>query len=154
MMMVVRNWVFRPEITVPAEPAPKPASVPFPEGRYTRDLLMTPVTLFRFSALTFNGHKIHYNREWCREVEGHRDLVVHGPLNLIHMVDFWRDMMGNGDEEFMPKRVVYRATSPLYAGEPYRIVMDEESEGVSEVRIVDGYGNVSMVGRIERFQET
>jgi hydroxyacyl-ACP dehydratase HTD2-like protein with hotdog domain len=150
--MAVRNWIFRPEITVPLELAPKPTVVPFPEGRYTRDLLMTPVTLFRFSALTFNGHKIHYDREWCREVEGHRDVVVHGPLNLIHMVDFWRDVLGHGDAEFVPKSVVYRATSPLYAGEPYRIVMDEEKEGVSDVRIVDAYGNVSMVGKIERFQ--
>jgi len=113
---------------------------------------MTPVTLFRFSALTFNAHKIHYNREWCREVEGHRDVVVHGPLNLVHMVDFWRDVHFNGDEETMPRKVVYRATSPLYVGEGYRIVMEEEREGISEVRIVDGYGNVSMVGRIERFQ--
>jgi hydroxyacyl-ACP dehydratase HTD2-like protein with hotdog domain len=112
---------------------------------------VTPVTLFRFSALTFNAHKIHYNREWCREVEGHRDLVVHGPLNLVHMVDFWRDVHFSGDGEAMPRRVVYRATSPLYVGEGYRIVMEEEREGVSEVRIVDGYGNVSMVGRIERF---
>jgi hydroxyacyl-ACP dehydratase HTD2-like protein with hotdog domain len=125
--------------------------VPFPDGKYTRDLIQTPVALFRFSALTFNGHKIHYNREWCREVEGHRDLVVHGPLNLIHMVDFWRDVVGGGDDECMPKSVIYRATSPLYAGERYRIVMGEETERVSEVRIVDGYGNVSMVGRIERF---
>jgi hydroxyacyl-ACP dehydratase HTD2-like protein with hotdog domain len=147
-----RNWIFRREITTPSAPSPRPATVPFPEGKYTRDLVATPVTLFRFSALTFNGHKIHYNREWCREVEGHRDLVVHGPLNLVHMVDFWRDVLAGGDAEFVPKRVVYRATGPLYAGEPYRIVMDEEREGVSEVRIVDGYGNVAMVGRIERFQ--
>ena len=113
---------------------------------------MTPVTLFRFSALTFNGHKIHYNREWCREVEGHRELVVHGPLNLVCMVDFWRDVIAGGDEECVPRRVVYRATGPLYAGEEYRIVMEEEREGVSEVRIVDGFGNVCVVGRIERFQ--
>lgn len=146
-----RNWIFRPVLITPFPPAPKPSPMPFPEGKYTRDLTQTPVSLFRFSALTFNGHKIHYNRAWCQEVEGHRDLVVHGPLNLIHMVDFWRDVVGSGDEEFVPKKVVYRATGPVYVGEGYRIVMEEEKEGISEVRIVGGFGNVCMVGRIERF---
>lgn len=96
--------------------------------------------------MTFNGHKIHYNKEWCREVEGHRDLVVHGPLNLINMVNLWRDTKG-GDA--FPKKITYRATSPLYAGEKYRILLGEEVNSIAEVRIVDSYGNVSMSGRIE-----
>ena len=61
-----RNWIFRPEITEPRAPAPRPVEAPLPEGGHTRDFTQTPVTLFRFSALTFNAHKIHYNREWCR----------------------------------------------------------------------------------------
>ena len=103
------------------------------------------MTLFRFSALTFNGHKIHYNLEWCREVEGHRGLVVHGPLNLINMANLWRDVKG-GDA--IPRKITYRATSPLYAGEKYRIIMHEEKDKVTEVKIVDSYGMTSMVGQI------
>jgi hydroxyacyl-ACP dehydratase HTD2-like protein with hotdog domain len=141
-----RNWIFRPEITTPQAPAEKPKEIPFPAGKYTREFTQTPVTLFRFSALTFNGHKIHYNREWCREVEGHRDLVVHGPLNLINMVNLWRDVQGR---DVVPKKVTYRATSPLYAGEKYRVIMDEEKGKVSEVKIIDSYGKTSMVGQIE-----
>lgn len=143
---MARNWIFRPEITTPQTPASEPDQVPLPEGKYTRDFTQTPVTLFRFSALTFNAHKIHYNREWCRDVEGHRDLVVHGPLNLINMVNLWRDVQGR---DVVPKKVTYRATSPLYAGERYRVIMDEEQSKVSEVRIVDSYGKMSMVGQIE-----
>ncbi|TVY41281.1 Mesaconyl-C(4)-CoA hydratase [Lachnellula subtilissima] len=143
-----RNWIFRPEITTPQIPAARPAEVPLPSGLHTRDFTQTPVTLFRFSALTFNAHKIHYNREWCREVEGHRDLVVHGPLNLINIVDFWRDIRGGNAT---PKKITYRATSPLYAGERYRIVMDDEKDRITEAKIVDCYGNVGMVGRIESF---
>lgn len=141
-----RNWIFRPEITTAQTPAPKPDEVPLPEGNYSRTFTQTPVTLFRFSALTFNAHKIHYNREWCREVEGHRDLVVHGPLNLINMVNLWSDAKGR---DIAPKKVTYRATSPLYAGEKYRVIMDEEKSKVSEVKIVDSYGKTSMVGQIE-----
>lgn len=143
-----RNWIFRPEITIPQAPASKPAEVAFPEGAYIRDFNQTPVTLFRFSALTFNGHKIHYSREWCREVEGHRDLVVHGPLNLINMVNLWRDVRGGNS---VPRKITYRATSPLYAGENYRVMLDEEKEKITKVRIVDAYGNTAMMGQIESF---
>ncbi|KAH8816230.1 hypothetical protein F5884DRAFT_818336 [Xylogone sp. PMI_703] len=160
-----RNWIFRPELLIgdgdwrsAADIAPpKPAQeVPLPEGRYTRDLVQTPVTLFRFSALTFNGHRIHYDRDWCRKVEGHREIVVHGPLNLVSIVDFWRDVLGGGQNDgvegmIFPRKISYRATSPIYGGERYRIVMDEEdADGGADVRIVDSYGNVGMVGKIER----
>ena len=144
--MLCRNWIFRPEITTPQSPSSKPELVPFPEAKHTRDFLQTPITLFRFSALTFNAHKIHYNKEWCREVEGHRDLVVHGPLNLINMVNLWRDIRGS---DVMPRRITYRATSPLYAGERYRIIAEEEKGKITEVKIVDSYGKVGMIGQIE-----
>lgn len=143
-----RNWIFRPEIKDPQPPAPRPAEMPLPEGSHSRDFTQTPVTLFRFSALTFNAHKIHYNKDWCREVEGHRDLVVHGPLNLINIINFWRDVKG-GDA--VPKKVTYRATSPLYAGETYRILLEEEKDKITEAKIVDSYGRVGMVGQIESF---
>jgi hypothetical protein len=63
------------------------------------------------------------------------------------MVNLWRDVQGR---DIVPKKVTYQATSPLYAGERYRVVMDEEQSKVSEVRIVDSYGKTSMVGQSER----
>ncbi|KAJ5051802.1 uncharacterized protein L3040_001573 [Drepanopeziza brunnea f. sp. 'multigermtubi'] len=141
-----RNWIFRPEIQAPLTPTAKPKPVAFPEGKYVRDFCQTPVTLFRFSALTFNAHKIHYSKEWCQGFEGHRDLVVHGPLNLINLLNFWRDVR-EGDAT--PKKITYRATSPIYAGESYRVIMEDEVGKVTEVKIVDSYGQVSMVGSVE-----
>lgn len=148
-----RSWIFRPAITSPQLAIARPTEeLPFPEPTrsagmyYTRDFLQTPVTLFRFSALTFNAHKIHYNKEWCREVEGHRDLVVHGPLNLTLMVDFWRDTF-RGRGFIMPKSITYRATHPLYAGEPYRIIL-QGVQKMSTLRIFDSYGNICMTGTI------
>lgn len=73
---------------------------------------------------------------------------MHGPLNLIHMIDFWRDVVGKGRG---PRKVEYRATSPFYVGETYRIVMSGEEEKRTEVRIVDGFGNVGMRGVVEGF---
>ncbi|KAK3393965.1 hypothetical protein B0H63DRAFT_31391 [Podospora didyma] len=89
-------------------------------GEYLeRHLKWSPVALFRFSALTFNAHMIHYNESWTREVEGHPGPVVHGPLNLINMMDYWRDVHGT-PEQLWPKEVTYRATAPIYAGEMYK----------------------------------
>lgn len=146
-----RNWIFRPAITTPLPLGEAPETTkPFPEAKYFRDYEHSATTLFRFSALTFNGHKIHYSVPWCREVEGHRGLVVHGPLNLLLMVELWREVVGEG-KVVVPKSVEYRATHPLYAGEPYRICMEEEVEGLTEMRIVDSFGNTNMVGKITRF---
>ncbi|KAL5093587.1 hypothetical protein Trisim1_010316 [Trichoderma cf. simile WF8] len=83
-----------------------------------RKLSWSPVGLFRFSALTFNGHKIHYNEDWTRNAEGHPGVVVHGPLNVINLLDYWRDFHGEGTG---PDEIIYRAMSPVYGGEEYQI---------------------------------
>lgn len=143
-----RNWVFQKEITTPQPPVPQPESKPFPEGEHTRDFKQTDVTLFRFSALTFNAHKIHYSPEWCREVEGHRNSVVHGPLNLINILDFWRDTAKGTAEGVVPKSIAYRAMSPLYVNEPYRLIIGPQADGKREANIFDSYGKQSMKGTI------
>jgi hydroxyacyl-ACP dehydratase HTD2-like protein with hotdog domain len=151
-----RSWVFQREITPenPSTVAPKPEEKGLPEGEKCKDFCQTDTTLFRFSALTFNGHKIHYSPEWCRQVEGHRNAVVHGPLNLINMLDFWRDTERAGNEGAVPKSIAYRAMSPLYVGEPYRILLDRsgnaKENGSSEwkAEIWDSFGKQSMKGTI------
>ncbi|KAF7950337.1 hypothetical protein EAE96_007624 [Botrytis aclada] len=156
-----RNWLFRQAIDFNNPPPlpPLPSLIPVPSVKYEHTITHTPISLFRFSALTFNAHKIHYDRDWCRKVEGHRDCVVHGPLNLIHMVDFWRHMIGKSEGGtvnnkltlLLPKKVTYRATSPFYVGEEYRILMEEEKDKVCNMKIVDWFGIVGMVGKIERW---
>ncbi|KJR86862.1 uncharacterized protein SPSK_01847 [Sporothrix schenckii 1099-18] len=83
-----------------------------------RHFCWSPVALFRFSALTFNGHKIHYNEDWTQSVEKQNGLVVHGPLNLINLLNYWQDATGNVTG---PQRIHYRALRPLYAGDTYQI---------------------------------
>lgn len=120
-------------------------------GPITRDFTQTPVTLFRFSALTFNGHKIHYSVPWCREVEGHRNLVVHGPLNLVNMLDFWRDTRKEANT-LLPRSIKYRATSPLYADETYRSVMEEIGDEKTTIqRLVGMDGKLAMEAEIVAF---
>lgn len=119
----------------------------------TRDFLQTATSLFRFSALTFNAHMIHYSRDWARQMEGHREVVVHGPLNLINMLDLWRDShQGNkGNGYGIPASISYRATAPFYVGERYRGILQAEG-GKTAVRLwgMDGKGSsrVGMMGDI------
>ncbi|RTE81894.1 hypothetical protein BHE90_003602 [Fusarium euwallaceae] len=156
-----RSWVFRPEIDLNAVKEPPkplenvtrgPSSVKDlatkSEGFPIRELRWSPVGLFRFSALTFNGHMIHYNEDWTRNVEDHPGLVVHGPLNLINLLNYWRDIHGNGEG---PRDIKYRAMSPLYAGETYNIrtdgVRDVEGGKVWDV-LVEKNGTVCMKSEI------
>jgi 3-methylfumaryl-CoA hydratase len=59
----------------PKQPQPAPT-----DGRWETEVVPDSVMLFRYSALTFNGHRIHYDREYCQNVEGYPGLIVHGPL--------------------------------------------------------------------------
>jgi 3-methylfumaryl-CoA hydratase len=63
-----------------------PAAAPRP-AQFERTVVPTPPLLFRFSALTFNGHRIHYDHPYATQVEGYDGLVVHGPLIAVLMLD-------------------------------------------------------------------
>lgn len=157
-----RNWIFREALDLNNPPEPvdrKPALPPakVPDGGNVRRFNQSVVTLFRFSALTFNGHRIHYDKPWCQNVEGHRDCVVHGPINLINMLDFWRDKEAEKQvawdvEAQFPKEIRYRATSPLYAGEPYSIILESDEGNGSNtvvVNVVSDDGAIAMKGSIQ-----
>ena len=153
-----RDWVFRTQLLDPApiqDPAPadvKSGTLPRADKQHKeRDFFQTPVSLFRFSALTFNGHMLHYSRPWCRNVEGHKDLVVHGPLNLVNMLDFWRD--SNENDYMIPQSLHYRATAPFYADEQYRALL-KRGTGSTSIRIwcQDGKGDVR-VGMLGDFTD-
>ncbi|MBT8487214.1 MAG: MaoC family dehydratase N-terminal domain-containing protein [Gemmatimonadetes bacterium] len=90
---------------------------PLPLGSFTAD----EVTLFRFSALTFNGHRIHYDRRFAQEVEGYPDLVVHGPLIALLLLDAgsrWRQEAFGDQSAAWRADFEYRALQPLFCGEP------------------------------------
>jgi 3-methylfumaryl-CoA hydratase len=73
----------------PGAPTAQPVRAP-DDARFGRRIVPDPVLLFRYSALTFNGHRIHYDRRHCEQVEGYPGLVVHGPLIATLLVDLLR----------------------------------------------------------------
>ncbi|EAA29417.1 hypothetical protein GE21DRAFT_1672 [Neurospora crassa] len=161
-----RSWIFRKEIDLSAissssSTSSMPPIPPPPRGGKSevRDVIMgdnalpdrvfkwSPAALFRFSALTFNAHMIHYNESWTRAVENHPGVVVHGPLNLINMLDYWRDV--HRVEGSVLEEISYRATAPIYAGEEYAMSSSKMNTdyGIFEVLVKKG-DQVCMTGHI------
>lgn len=85
--------------------------------------LPTEVALFRFSALTYNAHRIHYDRTYA-EAEGYPDLLVHAPLTALALLNAAERRWGAA------RTFEYRAMAPLYANQPVRLVGREAPDGL------------------------
>ena len=95
----------------PRSDAPMPKPQPAPAGEtFWREIVPDPVLLFRYSALTFNGHRIHYDRPYVTEVEGYPGLIVHGPLIATLLVDLLRRNL----PQARVRRFSFRAMRPLF----------------------------------------
>ncbi|KAA8572448.1 hypothetical protein EYC84_003068 [Monilinia fructicola] len=93
-LVEMRNIVFMREkdTKTAKEDRSRPQKILRPTRKPDFDVRITPSQslLFRFSALTFNAHAIHLDPQYCREVEGHKDLLLHGPLSLVFMISVLR----------------------------------------------------------------
>jgi 3-methylfumaryl-CoA hydratase len=107
----------------PGAAAPTPQTAPTDET-FSRRIVPDPVLLFRYSALTFNGHRIHYDRSYVTEVEGYPGLIVHGPLIATLLMDLLR--------RERPRAVVrafsFTAKSPLFDLHPFDVCGRLEGE--------------------------
>lgn len=111
-------------------PGSPPAPPPLGKGRFdaaawdaAREVLPTPALLFRYSALTFNTHRIHYDHPYATGVEGYRGLVVHGPLIATLLLDLARRTLGS---DSALQTFSFRAVSPAVADEPLHIALRRE----------------------------
>jgi hydroxyacyl-ACP dehydratase HTD2-like protein with hotdog domain len=118
----------------PGEPVALPAgsvAPPAPEGGWREVWVPEPALLFRFSAVTFNAHRIHYDERYAREAEGYPDRVVHGPLISLLMADFAERCSGR-----YLGRWSFRAAAPLFCGAPvtFTAVVAADGGNVEAVR--------------------
>lgn len=116
-----QNLVFLPERPAGAASAASPGQAPVaPE--WSEAFTADEVTLFRFSALTFNSHRIHYDQRYVTEVEGYPGVVVHGPLLAVLLLGAGiRHTPGNGTPTGMPRTFRYRAKQPLFCNEQFQL---------------------------------
>ena len=94
-------------------------------GRQLAEFTFNEVMLFRYSALTFNSHRIHYDADYCRDVAGHRERVVHGPL-LAKLLALAAVEAGGEFASF-----ACRATATAYCGERIRIFASRTATGLT-----------------------
>ena len=107
-----------------APPPPRPAPR---DAQWTRHWIPDDVLLFRYSALTFNGHRIHYDRRYVTEVEGYPGLVVHGPLIATLLLDLLRWEKPDATV----RRYEFRAVRPLFDIREFDVCGTPESDGKS-----------------------
>jgi 3-methylfumaryl-CoA hydratase len=117
----------------PAKPAPQQAA-------WQRSLTGDPVLLFRYSALTFNGHRIHYDLDYARGEEHYPGLIVHGPLQTTLLLDLCRR------HEARPiRKLDYRALHPVFHTERFTVNGSPASDGTkADLWIANGTGNYAM----------
>jgi 3-methylfumaryl-CoA hydratase len=139
-----RRTVFREEVKA-GEGNRAPRREPAPsEVTWRRTVTPAPVLLFRFSALTFNSHRIHYDRPWATEVEGYPGLVVHGPLTTTLLADFARDH--NPGRQILAYTTQARA--PLFDTAPFELRGRPTAAGCECWAVTPG-GTVAMSAEVE-----
>ncbi len=113
------------------------AAPPPPKAQHRETHMADPVLLFRYSALTFNGHRIHYDRDYVTKVEGYPGLIFHGPLQAALLAEF-SARLRNGNA---PKVFSYRGVQPLFDGAEFSV---NANDGASELWTANSAGTPTM----------
>jgi 3-methylfumaryl-CoA hydratase len=103
------------------------------EAAWRREMRVDPVQLFRYSALTYNGHRIHYDRDYAVGVEAYPGLVVHGPLQATWLLEYAAEILGRPPAIFS-----FRGISPLFDFERFTLCARQGALGLELWTEVDG----------------
>jgi 3-methylfumaryl-CoA hydratase len=132
-------YVAMPDRFVPPPPVPAPVLPEWEEA-----VPMDTVRLFRFSAMTFNGHRIHYDLDYASRVEKYPALVVHGPMQAMLLMAAARRHRGDA----MPAEYRYRGVRPLFHTDALRLLGQPEAERRQAVCTATGEGLVCMQAEV------
>lgn len=137
--------VYREAPTESASTATDASTVDLSGWPICRAIIPSEPLLFRYSALTFNSHRIHYDQPYATGAEGYRGLVVHGPLIATLLLDIAAREWGNN----MLKKFSMRAQAPAFVGEPLYLVAKSEGPSVS-LAAIGNDGRIVMKAEAER----
>jgi 3-methylfumaryl-CoA hydratase len=129
------------------EPPPQPTAAPL-HPAWELEWVPDDVLLFRYSALTFNGHRIHYDRRYVTEVEGYPGLIVHGPLLATLLLDLVRRRLPDA----VVTRFEFKAVRPVFDLNPFSVCGEPRPDGNTFdlwVRDHEGWLTMSAVAAIE-----
>jgi 3-methylfumaryl-CoA hydratase len=135
-----QDIVYRPSMVAPSpEPTPKLTEIP-PKWIWRIALTTDAVLLFRYSALTYNAHRIHYDWRYVTEVEGYPGLVVQGPLQAIGLAEVYR----RNEQERRLASFHFRAMRPAFGGESIQLCGYRDESAVN-FAVFDSYGRETVV---------
>ncbi len=126
------NIVYRPPAG-PGDAPPRTEPAPM-DAKWRRELVPDEVMLFRYSGLTFNGHRIHYDHPYVTGEEGYEALIVHGPLTATLLLD----LVARSVPDTALAGVQFRAVRPVYAGSPLLLEAAPTEAGITAWAMFDG----------------
>lgn len=129
----------------PGDPAPPPTAAET-GAPWRREIAPDEVLLFRYSALTFNGHRIHYDRRYVTEVEGYPGLIVHGPLIATLLVDLLRRQ---APPDAFVQRFAFKAVRPTFDLHPFTLNGATDADGKVRLWGADHEGWLTMQATAE-----
>ena len=132
------------DLPQPGAASPPPEPAPTDEST-ARRVVPDPVLLFRYSALTFNGHRIHYDRSYVTEVEGYPGLIVHGPLIATLLVDEARRQR----PDLVVRRFSFKAVQPLFDIDPFELCCRFDGPTAIDLWARGHDGRLAMRARLE-----
>jgi 3-methylfumaryl-CoA hydratase len=143
-----QDIVYREAVSIAGQVPPPSGEVPVirpADGEWAIEV--SPTLLFRFSALTYNAHRIHYDRDYARDVEGYPGLLIHGPLQALAMAEAARaagyPSRPEGDLYFE-----YRLISPLFDHQGM-VVNAAREQGVTATAVRDIHGRQTATGTLK-----
>jgi len=125
--------------------APPPAQAAPVDESFSREIAPDPVLLFRYSALTFNGHRIHYDRSYVTEVEGYPGLVVHGPLIATLLMELARRERPG----LVARRFEFKAVHPVFDIHRFTVCGRDESDHRLVLWARDHQGSLAMQAQLD-----
>ncbi|WP_295523259.1 MaoC family dehydratase N-terminal domain-containing protein [uncultured Pseudacidovorax sp.] len=137
-----RHDIVYRDTPAPDDLPPAPVAAPT-DAAWVRRIAPDDVLLFRYSALTFNGHRIHYDRRYVTEVEGYPGLVVHGPLIATLLLDLLRRQR----PEATVRQFSFRAMKPTFDTESFEVCGAPEGDGTVHLWARDHLGHLTMDAR-------
>ena len=113
---------------------------------FARTVTPDPVLLFRYSALTFNGHRIHYDRAYAKDIESYPGLVVHGPLLATFLLELFNDNYPGAAVASFD----FKAIKPVFDINSFQVCgTKQDNKGSVKLWIADNAGNLCMEARVE-----
>lgn len=124
---------------------PRTDTAPPDDWEWHRALRPDEATLFRYSALTFNTHRIHYDLPYATRAEGYPGLVVHGPLSATYIMDSFLAQ----HPDATVTRFEFSARSPVFANEQIHVVGKTEPDGLEKLAVIAPGGDTAIAALIE-----